>query len=337
MSSPSLPLKIAIATYGHTAAVKDGRAPIEGVAPNFVEINPIIAAFRRMVRNVEFDVCEMAPATYMIARAAGAPFKALPLFVFRRFHHAGLVYRPDAGIRQPKDLEGKKAGVRAYSVSTGIWTRGILQNDCGVDLSKVTWVVDDEEHVTTLRLPPHVVHAPQGQSLIGMMADGSLQAAFTGPAGIGRAGAPSAGWDASKQAQGWDASKLAQGPNYPELFPDAPTAERDWYRRTGIYPVHGLIVVKDELLSAHPWLAKSLFDAFVQSKALWLQQLEREGAASDTDRHYLAMSAIVGDPLPLGIAPNRPAIEALIRYSYQQALLPKHYEIDEMFVDPQAA
>ena len=328
MPNDKLPLKIAIATYGHTAAVKDGRAPIEGVAPDFVEISPIIAAFRRMVRDVEFDVCEMAPATYMIARAAGAPFKALPVFVFRRFHHGGFVYRDDAGISKPKDLEGKKAGVRAYSVSTGIWTRGILQNDCGVDVSKVTWVVDDEEHVTSLRLPSNVVHAPEGQSLVSMMADGSLQAAFTGPAGIGRSGEPK---------EGWDASNARQAPGYTEMIPDTLAAERDWYQRTGIYPVHGLIVVKDELLAEHPWLAKSLFNAFVKSKELWLEQLKRGVVNSDTDRHYQAMSEIVGDPLPLGITPNRPAIEALIRYSYQQKLLPKHYRIDELFIDPQAA
>ncbi|MGH8781790.1 ABC transporter substrate-binding protein [Paraburkholderia sp.] len=328
MPNDRLPLKIAIATYGHTAAVKDGRARIEGVAPDFVEINPIIAAFRRMVRDVEFDVCEMAPATYMIARAAGAPFKALPVFVFRRFHHGGFVYRDDAGIRQPKDLEGKTAGVRAYSVSTGIWTRGILQNDCGVDISKVTWVVDDEEHVTSLRLPPNVVHAPQGQSLVSMMAEGSLQAAFTGPAGLGRSGAPK---------EGWDASKAQQAPVYAEMFADPLAAEKDWFRRTGIYPVHGLIVVKDELLAAHPWLAKSLFDAFVESKELYLQQLQRGEIETDVDRHYQKMAGIVGDPLPLGIGPNRPAIEALIQYSYQQGLLPKHYAIEDLFVDPQAA
>lgn len=327
MPDAKLPLKIAIATYGHTAAVKDGRAPIEGVAPDFVEINPIIAAFRRMVRDVEFDVCEMAPATYMIARAAGAPFKALPIFVFRRFHHGGFVCRSDAGIDRPKDLEGKKAGVRAYSVSTGIWTRGILQNDCGVDISKVTWVVDDEEHVSSLRLPSNVVHAPQGQSLVGMMADGSLHAAFTGPAGIGRSGAPKEGWDASGQAQ---------APDYREMFPDTVATEKDWYERTGIYPVHGLIVVKDALLDAHPWLAKSLFDAFVDAKQRYVARLEQGVVETDTDRHYVAMSKIVGDPLPLGIAPNRPAIEALIQYAYQQGLLPKHYRIDELFVDPQA-
>ena len=116
-----------------------------------------------MVRDVEFDVCEMAPTTYMIARALGAPFIALPIFVMRRFHHGGFVVRPDSGIKVPKDLEGKKVGVRAYSVTTGVWTRGIFINEYGLDSSKVTWVVDDEEHVTTLKLPPNVVHAPRGQ------------------------------------------------------------------------------------------------------------------------------------------------------------------------------
>jgi 4,5-dihydroxyphthalate decarboxylase len=295
------------------------------VTPEFVEINPIIAAFRRMVRDVEFDVCEMAPATYMIARAAGAPFKALPVFVYRRFHHAGLVYRDDAGIANPKDLEGKHVGVRAYSVSTGIWTRGILQNDYGVDLSKTTWVVDDEEHVTSLRLPANVIHAPSGQSLLSMMADGQLQAAFTGPAGIGRAGAPKEGWEAGKEAP---------TQTYRELFADPALLEKDWFQRTGIYPVHGLIVVKDQLLAEHPWLARALFAAFVESKARYLKQLARGEIKTDVDRHYQTMAAIVGDPLPLGIAGNLPAIEALIKYSYQQGLLPKQFAVDELFVDP---
>ena len=120
--SAKVPLKIAVATSGHTAAVKDGTIPIEGVEPNFVEVVPIIAAFRRMVRDVEFDVCEMAPTTYLIARARGAPYIALPIFVMRRFHHGGFVVRPDANIKVPKDLEGKQVGVRAYSVTTGVWT-----------------------------------------------------------------------------------------------------------------------------------------------------------------------------------------------------------------------
>jgi 4,5-dihydroxyphthalate decarboxylase len=101
-------LNVAIATYGHTKNVKSGAAAIAGVEPHFVEVVPIIGAFRRMVRDVEFDVCEMAPTTYMIARALGAPFIALPIFLMRRFHHGGFVVRPDSGIKVPKDLEGKK-------------------------------------------------------------------------------------------------------------------------------------------------------------------------------------------------------------------------------------
>ena len=119
MTQNSLPLNIAIAPYGHTAALLNGDVPLEGIQANFLNINPIIAAFRRMVRGVEFDVCEMAPATYMIARSMGAPFKALPVFIMRRFHHSGFVVHPGGAIRSPKDIEGKKVGVRAYSVSTG--------------------------------------------------------------------------------------------------------------------------------------------------------------------------------------------------------------------------
>ncbi|MPS27814.1 MAG: ABC transporter substrate-binding protein [Alcaligenaceae bacterium] len=323
-SKQPLPLKIAIATYGHTAALKRGDVPIDGVQPDFVEIKPIIAAFRRMVRDVEFDVCEMAPATYMIAREAGAPFKALPVFIFRRFHHAGLVYRDDAGIREPRDLEGKRAGVRAYSVTTGIWTRGILTNDYGVDNSRITWVVDDEEHVSSLQLPPNVEQARDGKSLVDLMASGYLSAAFTDNAGIGRAGAP---------ADGWQAGGRIKPPEYREMFPDADRLEAEWYRKTGIYPVHGLITVKDEVLAKHPWVGKALYDAFLASKNIYLRQLAAGESVSDKDEHYRAMGRIVGDPLPYGIEANRPSIEAMMNYCHQQGLLKKRYAVDDMFID----
>ena len=118
-----VPLKISVAEHPHTSALRNGSIPIEGVDAQIITVEPQIGAFRRMVRQVEFDVCEIAPTTYIIARAYGAPFKALPIFVVRRFHHAGLLVRPDAGIKTPKDLEGHKVGVRAYSVTTGVWTR----------------------------------------------------------------------------------------------------------------------------------------------------------------------------------------------------------------------
>jgi 4,5-dihydroxyphthalate decarboxylase len=322
-----VPLKIAIATSGHTSALKEGRVPIEGVEANFVEVVPIIAAFRRMVRDLEFDVCEMAPTTYMIARARGAPYIALPIFVMRRFHHGGFVVRADSGIAKPKDLEGRKVGVRAYSVTTGVWTRGIFVNEYGLDSSKVTWVVDDEEHVTTLKLPANVIHAPQGKSLASMMASGELQAGFSGPAGIGRAGAPTAGWEKSGQTP-------AQ--NYPELIPDAAKAEAEWFRRTGIYPIHGTIVVKTEVLDKHPEVGRALYKAFIAAKKPHIERLARGEGHAPEDERYRALTPLVGDPLPYGMKANRASIEALITYALQQELIPKRPALDQVFFDPEA-
>jgi 4,5-dihydroxyphthalate decarboxylase len=277
-----------------------------------------------MVRDVEFDVCEMAPTTYMIARALGAPFIALPIFVMRRFHHGGFVVRPDSGIKQPKDLEGKKVGVRAYSVTTGVWTRGIFVNEYGLDSSKVTWVVDDEEHVTSLKLPPNVVHAPDGKSLASMMASGELQAGFSGPAGIGRAGPPTGAWEQRDQAS---------AVTYPELIADVPEVEARWFRDTGIYPIHGLIVVKDEHIKRHPWLARSLMDAFVTAKKPYLEQLKRGEGDSPEDKRYRNFLSLMSDPLPYGMAANRPSIEALVTYSLQQKLIPSRPVLAQVFVD----
>src|SRR5438128_1779380 len=259
-----VPLKIAVAEYPHTAAVRNGSIAIEGVDAEMVTIKPQIAAFRRMVRQLEFDVCELAPTTYLIARAHGAPFSALPVFLWRRFHHAGLLVRPDAGIKTPKDLEGKKVGVRAYSVTTGVWTRGILINEYGLDSSKVTWVVDDEEHVTQLKLPPNVVHVAEGDSLASMMAAGAIQAGFANNAGIGREGPPKAGWQAKERKE---------TEHYRELFADPDRLGAEWYQRTGIYPMHSTLVVKDEILNANPWLAPALFAAFQESKQRYVNRL----------------------------------------------------------------
>jgi 4,5-dihydroxyphthalate decarboxylase len=321
--SAKVHLTIAVADYPHTSAVRDGSIPIDGVVADIITVKPQIAAFRRMVRLVEFDVCELAPTTYIIARAYGAPFVALPIFVMRRFHHAGLLVRPDAGIRTPKDLEGKKVGVRAYSVTTGVWTRGVLIDEFGVDVSKITWVVDDEEHVTDLALPSNVVHAPEGRSLADMMATGELSAGFDANAGIGRTGAPTGGWQTVEA-------------NYPDLFPNAAELEADWYRRTGIYPMHGTIVVKDEVLKAHPWIAASLFKAFSRAKDEWLKGLDAHAADNASNKKYAALRAIVGaDPLPYGMGPNVATIAALEETAFKQQLTPRRMRMDELFVDPE--
>ena len=208
----------------------------------------------------------------------------------------------------PKDLEGKKVGVRAYSVTTGVWTRGIFINEYGLDSSKVTWVVDDEEHVTSLKLPPNVIHAPEGKSLQSMMAAGEIQAGFTGPAGVGRAGPPIGNWDMNAPTGG------AAG-TYPELLANVEQVEADWFRRTGIYPIHGLIVVKDEHIKRYPWLPRSLMNAFVTAKKPYLEGIKLGRGDSPEDKRYRSFFSLMGDPLPYGMAANRPSIEALVTYA----------------------
>lgn len=317
-------LRIAIAEHPNTSRIRDGSIPIEGVDAEFITVKPQIGAFRRMVRDVEFDVCELAPTTYIIARAYNAPFVALPIFVVRRFHHAGLLVRPDAGIVKPKDLEGKKVGVRAYSVTTGVWTRQVLIDEFGVDCSKITWVVDDEEHVPQLKLPANVVHVAEGHSLAGMMADGEIQAGFHANAGIGRMGAPT--------GEGWKEIEA----DYPDLMPDAEKLEAEYYHRTGIYPMHGTIVVKESILAEHPWVARSIYDAFVKAKQQWLEDLDAGRAVSKTDKRYLKLREIVGsDPLPYGLKANLPTIEALEQTAFKQGLTPRHMSVEELFIDPE--
>lgn len=323
--SAKIKLTLAVAEHPHTSAIRNGTIPIEGVEAEFITVKPQIGAFRRMVRDVEFDVCEIAPTTYIIARAYGAPFVALPIFVVRRFHHSGMLVRPDAGIKTAKDLEGKKVGVRAYSVTTGVWLRQALMDDCGLDPSKVTWVVDDEEHVTQLKLPSNVIRAPEGRSLADMMADGELSAGVEANAGIGRTGNPTGGWQEVEA-------------DYPDLLPNAAELEADSFRRTGVYPMHGTIVVKDSVLAEHPWVAQSLYKAFKQAKDEWLERLNADGPQNASDKKYLKLMDIVGpDPLPYGIEENRATIEALERTAFEQGLTPRRMSMDELFVDPTKA
>jgi 4,5-dihydroxyphthalate decarboxylase len=324
--SQKVRLKLAIADHPHTAAIRDGSIEIEGVDAEFVTVKPQIGAFRRMVRDVEFDVCELAPTTYIIARAYGAPFVGLPIFVVRRFHHGGMLVKPDSGIRHPRDLEGKKVGVRAYSVTTGVWIRQVFIDEYGMDNDKVTWIVDDEEHVTQLQLPANVQHTPEGVSLADMMASDQIQAGVEAAAGIGRTGAPTGGW------QEVDTSM------YVDLIPDAAEAEAEYYARTGVYPMHGTIVVKDEILAEHPWIARSLNDAFIRAKDEWLAKLNSGEATGKGADKYRALQEIVGaDPLPYGIEENRATIEALEQTAFKQGLTPRRMTMEELFVDPAKA
>jgi 4,5-dihydroxyphthalate decarboxylase len=220
--------------------------------------------------------------------------------------------RPDSGIAHPGDLEGRRVGVRAYSVTAGVWTRGIFVNEFGLDADRVTWVVDDEEHVLALPLPGNVVHAPAG-TLGKLAAAGELDAGMAAAAGIGT---PPSGWH--------------------DIVPDAGALEAAWFKRTKIYPIHSVIVIKDELLAKHRWLAAAVYRAFCDAKAVYLRRLADGSSSGAEDRRYQDLATLVGDPLPYGLDANRPAIETLIAYAARQHLIPAPMTADDVFLDPEA-
>jgi 4,5-dihydroxyphthalate decarboxylase len=146
---------------------------------DFAEVKGSAASqFKRVVRNHEFDVAEMAIMTYLIGKAHGVPYRLLPFVVMARFQHPYLVYNPERGELKPEDLHGKRVGVRAYSVTTGAWIRGILMEDHGIDIARVKWVTFEESHVAQFRDPPNVERAPAGKDLNSMMLAGELDAAI---------------------------------------------------------------------------------------------------------------------------------------------------------------
>ncbi len=277
---------------------------------DFAEVPVLVQGFRRMVRDLEFDVSEMALTTYLVAKAHGVPFTAVPAFLVRGFHHGAIVYNTESDIRRPKDLEGRKVGVnRGYTVTTGVWARGILQDEHGVDLSKVTWVLSGDEHVAQYRAPANVVPVEPGRTLEEMLRSGELAAVI---------------------------GAEIESPEVAPLIPNPEEAGFAALQRRGHYPINHLIVVKDELLRTRPELGAEVFDAFARSKQRYVDRL-RDGAIetpTHTDRTYQRVMELTGeDPLPYGIAPNRAVLEELMRHAVSQQILYRPVPLDELFAE----
>src|SRR6516165_3085639 len=173
------PLRTVTRTQPANAALKDGRVTPERYSLEFEEVDPLIRAFRRMVRELEYDVCEMAFSTYLCAKEHGTAFTALPVFLVRGFHHGAILVNRGSGVMEPKDLEGRRVGVnRGYTVTTGVWARGILADEYGVDLDRVTWVLSGDEHVAEYQPPPNVVPVDEGDDLADLLVRGELAGAI---------------------------------------------------------------------------------------------------------------------------------------------------------------
>jgi ABC-type nitrate/sulfonate/bicarbonate transport system substrate-binding protein len=301
-------LKTALAVRGHTEALIDGTIAPRTFGFEFEPVPVIIKAFRRMVRHLDFDVCELAMTTYLCARAHGKPFTAIPVFPMRAFHHGAIVYNTTVGVRTPKDLEGRTVGInRGYTVTTGVWARSILQHEYGVDLNRVTWVLSGDEHVVEYRPPPNVVPIERGRTLPELVSSGEIAAAI-----------------------GVD----VQSPNVRPLIPDAEQAGLTALRERGIYPINHTVVVRDDVLVAHPDLAIELFGLFAEAKAAYVRRL-REGtlaSASAGDRIFQRVIEETGDPLPYGIDSNRRTLESLVQYAVEQKILSRRIAVEELFV-----
>ena len=301
-------LKTVTRTQGNNKALKEGAVKPRTARLEFVEVDPLIDAFRRMVRGLEFDVCEMALTTYITARAHGKRMTALPIFLMRAFHHGAILVNTKAGIGSPKDLEGKRVGVnRGYTVTTGLWARTILSHQYGVDLGKITWVLSGDEHVAEFRPPSNVVPIEKGRKMADLLASGELAAA------------------------------IGVDTDHPDVKPLIANPKEAGYaalRNTGHYPINHLMVVKDEVLEAHPGLGPDLFDAFAESKRIYLERLKSGAIEKPTavdEMHKRVMEITGRDPLPYGIEPNRAMLEEVIESALEQKIVTKRVTVEDLF------
>ncbi|MSQ88155.1 MAG: hypothetical protein EXR32_02625 [Betaproteobacteria bacterium] len=216
----TLSLKTLLGDYPVTAALKNGAVRSPSVQLDFADVKPPSSAFKRVVRDLEFDVAELAITTFLMAKAAGKPLSLLPAVVLGRMQHALLVHNAERGPLAPSDLPGKRVGVRSYSVTTGMWLRGILAEDHGVDGDRITWVTFKEAHVAEFRDPPNVERAPHGKDLTAMLLAGEIDAAIV------RDDKPT-------------------DPRIRPLIPEPEAAARAWRARTGAIQINHMVAVKD--------------------------------------------------------------------------------------------
>ncbi|MFJ6071937.1 ABC transporter substrate-binding protein [Streptomyces sp. NPDC093065] len=299
-------LRTCTRTQGNNEALKTGEVSPTGFGFAFEEVPVLVQAFRRMVRRLDFDVSEMALTTYLVAKAHGAPFTAVPAFLVRGFHHGALL-RDAARPVAPADLEGARVGVnRGYTVTTGVWARAVLRDEYGVDLSKVTWVLSGDEHAEAYRPPDNVEPLGPGRTLEEALRQGELDAVIGVPPQKGLV----------------------------PLIDDPGTAGFRALRERGLYPVNHLVVVKDELLAARPDLGAQVFDAFARAKRLYTGRLLGGEIETPTavDTMHLRVAELTGaDPLPYGVDANRHVLEELLRHAVDQRILERSVPVDELF------
>ncbi len=240
-STEILALRALLGDYPNTASLRNGAIRSPRFNLNFADVKVPNHAFKRVVRDMEFDVAELAIATYLTAKAHGKPLVLLPVVVRGKFQHESIVYNAERNQLAPRDLAGRRVGIRSHSVTTVAWVRGILQNDYGVELDRVKWVTFEDAHVAEVTDPATCERAPAGKDPLNMLLEGELDAAvLTG--------------------------KDLKHPKFKYLIPDHEAAEKDWYQKYGLVPINHMVTVRESLLKSSPWVAEEIFRLLAESK-----------------------------------------------------------------------
>jgi 4,5-dihydroxyphthalate decarboxylase len=321
---PKLQLSFASALYDRMLPLYTGEVRPDGIDLNFIQIDQPRPIFDRMSGGLEFDVSEYSSSEYVQRFANGqCPFVAIPVFPSIAFRLGFIAVNRKAGIKSPKDLEGKRVGVPLYTMTAAIFINGMLKNEFGVDISKINWVQSamnsEGAHGAPTVLPLlrkiSIENNTSKKTLGQLLADGEVDATL--------------GTSLPEEVR--------THPDVTRLFPDYVERDKDLYRRKGIYPIMHLIAIKKSVYERYPFIATSLYDAFVKSKKIALEKLFNLRAVRymtpflmrDIDEIWEVFN---GDPWPYGVEPNRRTLEALIKYQQDLFLIDKPVKVDDLFV-----
>jgi 4,5-dihydroxyphthalate decarboxylase len=319
---PKLRLSLACWDYDRTRALMDGSVRPDGVELTYLNL-PVEETFFRMLRNREFDVAEMSLSSYTVSMfREPRPFVAIPVFPSRFFRHSSIYINANAGIREPKDLIGKRIGTPEYQMTAPVWIRGILSEHYGVPVDSATYFTGGEEEPgrsekIKLDLPPRIKVQPIGetQTLASMLASGEIDALYT------------ARMPSTFSMQGGPVRRLF--PNYKEI-------EQEYYRKTGIFPIMHTVAIRRDVYEGNRWIAQSLYKAFVEAQERTYEDLYMTAALKAMlpwlTSHVEETRELMGDDFwSYGLPPNRATLATFLRYHHEQGLSKRLLEPHELF------
>jgi len=316
-----LQISIAMGDYDRNRALFDGRVQIDGCDPVYMLLSPEEMFFRAM-RSRDFDITELSFSSYLVKHAQGdCPYIAVPVFLSRAFRHTSIYVRKDR-IRQPQDLKGKRVGIPEYQLTAIVWARSILQDDYGIRPEDVTWVrggidTPGRPEKIKLNLPAgvHVEAAPEGTTISQLLDAGEID-----------------GFIAPRPPSG----AALQNPHVGWLFDDPTAVAKDYFRRTGIFPIMHVVGIRKEIAAAHPWLPAAVFKAFNASKAAALELLADTSATKVTlpfvEEQLKAAKDLLGEDFwSYGVQANRNTLQAFLKHHHAQGLSSRLVDVDELF------